>query len=135
MSLNSLNISRLFATPDGESHFEDVRVPLRDKGDIGYLSERIRATGMILRHTDGDYNYDWHTAPERQAIIILTGGVDIEASDGETRRFMAGDLFFAEDTTGRGHRSRAVDGLPRISIFVTFGDEMPETLSPGSARG
>lgn len=134
MSLDHLRISRLYATPDGESHFEDVRVPLRDNGDIGYLSERIRATGMILRHTDGEYNYDWHTAPERQAIIILTGGVDIEASDGEIRRFMAGDLFFAEDTTGRGHRSRAVDGLPRISIFVTFGDSS-ETLSPGGARG
>ena len=122
MSPDSLIISRLFATADGESHFEDVVYPLRDAGAIGALSERIRATGMILRHTGGDYDSDWHTAPERQAIIILTGGVDIEASDGETRRFMAGELFFAEDTTGRGHRSRAVDGLPRISIFVTFGD-------------
>ena len=120
MTTRNLKISRIFATPDGESHFEDIVVPLRDGGPIGYLSERIPAESMILRHTDGGYDYDWHTAPERQAIIVLSGGVDIETSDGDTRRFVAGDIFYVEDVTGRGHRSRAVDGQPRVSIFVTF---------------
>ena len=51
---------------------------------------------------------------------MLEGAVDIEVSGGITRRFGPGDIVLAEDTSGRGHISRAVDGKPRRSIFVTL---------------
>ena len=31
----------------------------------------------------------------------------------------AGEVFLAEDTTGQGHISRAVDGKIRHSLFIT----------------
>jgi hypothetical protein len=34
--------------------------------------------------------------------------------------FGAGDILLAEDLTGRGHISRAVNGQPRRSLFITI---------------
>ncbi len=118
--MNAMQVTRLYTGNDGEAHFEDIEIPLSDAGDIGLLSEMEAATGIIFRETGPDYNYDWHNAPRRQYIIILEGEVDIEIGDGTIRRFGPGDILLVEDTTGRGHISRAVDNKPRKSIFVTL---------------
>jgi hypothetical protein len=115
-----MKITRLYTGPDNESHFEDIETELNNAGDIGQLSERVRATGIIFRRTGPDYDYDWHTAPQRQYIIMLNGAVDVEIGDGTVRRFSTGDILLAEDTTGRGHKSKAVNNEPRLSVFVTL---------------
>ncbi len=113
-----MEITRLYTGNDGESHFEDLDVPLESAGEIGKVSKTESATGIIFRETDPDYNYDWHNAPARQYIIMLEGAVDIEIGDGTIRRFETGEVLLVEDTTGRGHISRAVNNQPRKSIFV-----------------
>lgn len=115
-----MQITRIYADAEGESHFEDVEISLSDAGEIGRLSQRFPATGIIFRENDPDYDYDWHTAPRRQYIILLDGEIEIQVSDGETRRFRGGDVLLVEDTTGRGHRTRITNGQPRRSIFVTL---------------
>lgn len=115
-----MKITRLYSGPDNESHFEDLEIELQDAGDIGELSEKVEATGIIFRRTGPDYNYDWHNAPRRQYIIMLDGSVDVEVGDGTVRRFSTGDILLVEDTTGRGHISRSVDNQPRTSVFVTL---------------
>ncbi len=115
-----MKITRLYTGPDNESHFEDVDIPLLDRGDIGRLSEQVEATGMIFRETGPDYDFNWHNAPQRQYVIMLEGQVDIETGNGTVRRFGPGDILLAEDTTGRGHISRTVDNQPRKSIFITL---------------
>ena len=115
-----MKVTRLYTGSDGESYFDDIDIPLEDNGDIGKLSEFMKVTGIIFRETGGDYNYDWHNAPGRQFVIILEGEVEIEIGDGEKRRFGTGDILLAEDTSGRGHISRAVDNQTRKSVFVTL---------------
>ncbi len=115
-----MKITRLFTGADGESHFEEMDVPLADKGDIGKLSAPRTATGIIFRETGGDYDFNWHNAPARQFVIMLEGQVEIETGSGERRRFGPGDILLAEDTTGRGHISRCVNRQSRKSIFVTL---------------
>ena len=77
-----------------------------------------RATGVIFRETAGDYDLDWHPAPRRQYIVNLDAGVEITASDGERRVIGAGEVLLVEDTTGKGHLSKAVAGQTRRSIFI-----------------
>lgn len=115
-----MRIARLYTGSDGESHIEPLEIPLHDGGPIGRLSVPIPATGIIFRENDPDYHYDWHTAPQRQFIIMLEGEVEIELSDGSRHHFGPGDILLAEDTTGRGHISRALHNQPRRSIFVTL---------------
>jgi hypothetical protein len=113
-------ITRLYTGEDGQSHFEEMEFPLSDAGPVGRLSQTLAATGIIFRETGAGYDYGWHPAPRRQFVIMLEGEVDIEIGDGTVRRLGPGDILLAEDTTGRGHCSRAVGGRPRKSVFVTL---------------
>lgn len=115
-----MKITRLYTGADGESHFEDIEMALADAGAIGALSEKVAATGVIFRYTAEDYDYCWHNAPCRQYVVMLDGAVDIEVGDGTRRIFRGGDILLAEDGSGRGHVSRAVDGQPRRSLFITL---------------
>ena len=99
---------------------EDVDIPLKDIGGVDRRSELKKATGILFRETSGEYNLDWHNAPRRQFIIMLEGQVEIIIGDGTKRQFGPGDILLAEDTTGQGHISRAVNKQPRTSIFVTL---------------
>lgn len=115
-----MKITRLYTGNDGRSHFEDIDRALEDRGAIGRLSAAEAASGIIFRETDRDYTYDWHNAPRRQYVIMLSGSVEIEVGDGTRRRFGPGEILLAEDTTGQGHKSRSVAGQPRKSLFVTL---------------
>jgi len=115
-----MKVTRIYTGEDGESHFEDVEIPLVDRGGIGRISTLQGATGVVFRETDADYDFDFHNAPRRQYVINLDAAVEIEVGDGTKRVLGSGEILLAEDTTGRGHRSRAVDGNTRRSIFVTL---------------
>lgn len=115
-----MRITRVYADAAGESHFEDIDIDLRDAGEIGRLSAKLPASGVIFRENDGDYDYDWHCAPQRQYIVLLGGHIEIQTSDGHKRQFRAGDIVLVEDIAGKGHRTRSVDGRARRSVFVTL---------------
>jgi opacity protein-like surface antigen len=116
----TMRVVRLYTGPDNKSHFEDIQVPLKDGGKVGFISELYKATGVVFRENTGDYNYDFHPAPRRQYVVNLDGEVEIEVGDGTRRILRTGDILLAEDTTGQGHISRAVAGKPRKSLFITL---------------
>jgi quercetin dioxygenase-like cupin family protein len=115
-----MKITRLYTGPDGKSHFEDVDIPLLTYATGELQSESMSATGVILRETSGNFDLGWHNAPRRQLVITLAGAGEIELGDGTRRRFGPGDIMLAEDVTGQGHRTRAVNQQPRTSMFVTL---------------
>jgi hypothetical protein len=115
-----MKIHRLYADEHGETHFQDVEIPLTESTHAGRLSARLPATGIIFREVPPDYDLDWHPAPRRQYIVNLDAGVQITASDGEVRRIGAGEVLLVEDTRGKGHLSKALDGKLRHCIFVTL---------------
>ena len=116
----TMTVVRIYTGSDNQSHFEDVKIPLKATGKVGFLSDLMKATGVVFRETGGDYNYDFHTAPRRQYVVNLEGEVEIEVGDGTKRILRSGDILLAEDTTGQGHISRAVAGKPRKSLFITL---------------
>ncbi len=118
-----MKVTRLYSGGDGESHFGELDLPMEDMGgSVGVVSKLMEAKGIFFRNTHGDYDLDFHNAPRRQYIIILEGAVEIEVGGGTSKRFGPGDVFLAEDLTGRGHISRAVDNQPRRSVFIPIDD-------------
>jgi hypothetical protein len=115
-----VKIHRLYVDDRGETHFQDVDVQYVETTRAGRLSARQPATGIIFREVQPDYDLDWHPAPRKQYIINLDAGVQITASDGESRRIGAGEVLLVEDTSGKGHLSKAIDGKIRNCIFVTL---------------
>lgn len=119
--MSTQRITRIYTGSDGESHFEDLEIALSDLGAIGAISKPFAAKSILFRETGADYDLDFHNAPRRQYVIMLSGGrVELETGSGEKRVLGPGDVLLAEDTTGRGHISRALDPEPRRSIFVAL---------------
>ena len=63
-------------------------------------------------------SYDFHNAPDRQYIVLLEGGVEIETSLGKKRTFETGSILLVEDTTGKGHKTKNIEPKLRKSIFI-----------------
>jgi hypothetical protein len=112
-----MKIVRLYTGSDNESHFEDIDVELNVAGRF-QASALQPALGIIFRSAPANHLSDFHPVPKRQYVITLSGQVEIETGDGTVRRFGAGDVMLAEDTTGRGHITRVVGGQPRNCVFI-----------------
>lgn len=113
-----MKITRIFSDEEGESYFEDLEIPLIDQGEIGYLSENFEVKKVQFRKVSADYDYDFHHAPQKQFIVLLNGGVEIETSLGELRRFQTGEILLVEDTVGKGHKTRNLEKKERTSLFI-----------------
>jgi hypothetical protein len=113
-------VTRIYSDQNGDSRFEDILIAMDDAGDIGALSEVMPVKGIVFREVEPFYDFDFHNAPQKQYIILLDGGIEIENSLGEIRRFDPGEILLVEDTTGKGHRTRNLRPEKRRSVFVTL---------------
>ncbi|MBP2616681.1 hypothetical protein [Chryseobacterium jejuense] len=113
-----MNITRIFSDEKGETHFEIIEIPLVDQGDIGFLSETLEVKKLQFREVSADYDYDFHCAPQKQYIVLLDGGVEIETSLGEKRKFQTGEILLVEDVNGKGHKTKNLELKVRKSLFI-----------------
>ena len=118
---------RLFAAPDGESHFEDVAVeftsvfPLPPAAPV-VASDWQSAERIGFLSVPPGWRGDPHPAPRRGFDVFLAGTFAFQASDGEIRHFHAGDILLAEDTTGTGHSSWNADDDTVVCMEIQVPD-------------
>jgi hypothetical protein len=112
-----MKIVRLYTGADNESHFEEIEIDLDPRGHSAF-SGMQPAEGVIFRRAFETHDSDFHPAPRRQYVVTLAGEVGIETGDGSKRRFGPGDVMLADDTSGRGHKTRVVGGRPRDSVMI-----------------
>jgi hypothetical protein len=106
---------RIFVDALGDSHFEDIAVPLESPsaggaGPVQRLSPLPASSIVLQRVSAAEYQPNWHPAPDRQFVVVMSGRMEIEVSDGQVRQFGPGRVVLVEDTTGKGHLTRV--GLP-----------------------
>jgi hypothetical protein len=123
---------RIYATPDGESHFGEVDIamtmtPLFPTEASFDLSTYYPASRLRFVHIPaGVRKADFHTPPGRLLAIWLDGYVEFETSDGEMRRVAAGTAVLVEDTHGKGHISRdPPEGQNLILVMLPNGLDAP----------
>ena len=119
MEISTVNMTRIYADGDGESRFEDVAVPCSKQG-LGFISNPMDVEALYLRETPGGESQDWHVAPRKQYVVLLSGTVEVQVSTGEVRQFGTGDVLLAEDTSGKGHRTPTLSSGNRKSLFITL---------------
>ena len=118
-----MKIVRLYSDAAGESHFDDVEVPLAlvnfaPPAPPINLSALAPASQYGFMSAPPGWDGDWHPAPVRMLTIYLAGEVEVEVSDGAVRCFRPGEVTLAEDTTGKGHRSRVVGSGDAVLAMV-----------------
>jgi Cupin domain len=114
--------TRVISTNDGGSAFEDGELPLGEVpvGDnvpsmlVGALED---VTGVAYCRFAA-FGSEAHPASDPQWVIVLHGRIEVEVSDGTARRFGAGDLVLACDTTGTGHITRVIGDEPAEALGI-----------------
>ena len=112
-----MGIYRLYTGDDGQSHIDDL--DLKSHPDL--TSERATASIRFMEWPRDQF-IDWHPAPRRQYVILVSGQLEIGLGDGTTRRFGPGDARLVEDTTGQGHTTRVVGDQPTVTAVVPLAD-------------
>jgi hypothetical protein len=108
-----MGIFRLYTGDDGQSHLEEF-----DLASHPELTAPHATAGIVFRTSEPGRFSDWHNAPRRQYVINLAGEVEIGLGDGTVHRFGPGHVTLAEDLTGKGHTTRVVGNVPRVSATI-----------------
>jgi hypothetical protein len=108
---NAAKVVRVYASPDGGSRVEELTIsPNAKPVDITRMTAgAYRGSGVTAP--------DWHNAPRKQFAINMTGELEVELTDG-TRRKIGSDLVFLEDTSGKGHITRALGPITNVFLHV-----------------
>jgi hypothetical protein len=112
--MDRLTYVRLCADEDGALRFEDAALEMETVDYAPPAPPLKRA--MFGAAVDVSFVYgtkEWggdipHPAPFRQVMCVLDGTFEVEASDGTKRRLDPGGVLLLEDTSGKGHATRAV---------------------------
>jgi len=121
-----MEIITFVATADGGSEFQLLDVPQdlwRDDG-MGHrirLSAAYASPAVQLVELPAGMAQDWHNAPARQLVVVLSGVIEVETTDGQCRQWRAGEVFLPADVTGQGHRTRCLGGAVRL-LFAPLPD-------------
>jgi hypothetical protein len=115
-----------YADSVGISHFEDVTTLLTP----GFAAPPAEPLDVAAFLPTGDSSWlgvtsDWkgdemHPVPKRLLFVVSKGAAEITAGDGETRTFVPGDVFLAEDTTGSGHSTRITGAIGCMCLIFAL---------------
>lgn len=108
-----MGVFRLYSDNDGTSRIEDQSLASHPR-----LTSPQAAAHIVFNQLPAGTFIDWHPAPRRQYVIILSGQLEIGLGDGTVRRFGPGDARLVEDTTGRGHTTRVVGPEPVLTAVI-----------------
>ena len=114
-------MARLYTDEAGESHFGTwdwpaTEIEFAPPAPPVEVTEAVPAARALMLRIPAGWFGKPHPAPRRQLMVVVAGTMETTASDGETRLFTPGSAILLEDTTGRGHTSRTVDGEVLIAV-------------------
>jgi quercetin dioxygenase-like cupin family protein len=125
-SISPLTYVHVYTDSAGVSHFREEHFDFKrgrnDETSIHVLEAKGGAT--LLRLKAGAVE-EWHNAPRAWYLIVLQGTSEVTASDGQVRQFGPGSVVLLDDTTGKGHRTRAVGTIDHIAAVIPVADAPP----------
>ncbi len=117
-----MKIVHLTSTEGGGSHFEEMEIRVdasatTPSGIVLNRSDMLPIVGSMIMELPEGMMWDWHTSARASFIVVLSGEIESETSDGAKRSWGIGDMFFNDNCSGCGHRTRTVNG-PARALFL-----------------
>ena len=72
-----MKYTHMYTGPDGQSHFEDLEMPMKSLSTGRVASDSVKAVSISFRESSPGNDRDWHHPSHRQYVITLDGEVDI----------------------------------------------------------
>ena len=117
-----MKITRFYTTDDGGSRFQEIEVPVNQPyadefSNTYHLSNPFNSPSVRLVEFPAGMKQGWHNVPSRQMVMVLRGALEVVTTDNQTRRWGAGEVFVADDVTGKGHLTEVVEGPARVAFI------------------
>ena len=109
---------RLYADSQGLCRIEEIDLSETPKWTEGQAVTSISFSEAPV----GDFA-DYHTAPRRQFVIIVSGHLEIGLKDGSLHVFGPGDARLVEDVTGSGHTTATYGDEPCVTATVPLSNQ------------
>ena len=108
----------MYTDAEGIARWEEV-----DPRQMAGWMEGIEVTSLrFTLRAPGEFQ-DWHPAPQRQFVFIISGHLEIGFEDGSKKLFGPADVRLVEDTTGKGHTTLAYGDAPCLTATVGLKDQ------------
>src|SRR5450755_27955 len=114
--------TRFYTGPDNQTHVEQVELKFIP-GSPAEISKLMQVTGAELHRIAAGSVEDWHQAPRRQYVITLSGRGEIEVAEGKKISVGPGSVDLVEDTTAKGHITRAMGSEDRVTLQLPLADQ------------
>ena len=116
----------LYVDDRGESHFKEISIEL-EPAEFSppapplNVSTTVPVKQLLFVSAPVGWKGDLHPSPARQYLLMISGQLEIQTSDGESRRFKEGDVLLGTDVIGKGHISRSLgpDELQAVIIQLS----------------
>lgn len=109
----------LFCTDEENvSRVETWSIGTKEHGHGTCVSDLIPCDSVRLAETQPGGVYDWHPAPRKQMVVTLGGTIEFTFGNGEILVVKPGDVFYAADVEGRGHKWRIIGDDPWRRLYV-----------------
>ena len=105
-----MGIYRMYTGDDGKSIIEELQL------DDPLLETLKTCTGSSIQINEPTEFSEFHPAPRRRWMSMLSGQIDIQLADGTVHSFGPNDLRLWEDLTGKGHKTR----FPVHSVSISM---------------
>lgn len=120
-----MQYDRIYADSKGATHFEQTTLQLdeadyRPPAPMLYVSHARQAGTLQFIRLPSGWSGNDICPPQHQFFICLQGELEVHTSDGKKRTFGPGDAVLMEDTSGRGHSSRAKGGKEFVAAIVSL---------------
>jgi hypothetical protein len=120
-------IFHMYTSKDGSSAIREIPVPKFGNRTSARLLRRP-AERVTVGTMAPNFMMDFHIANQPNFLIPIFGTLVVELKDGSRWTFGPGDILFAEDCTGSGHRSGAgPDGCFSVSVQIAKTEHCLET--------
>ncbi|MFD0794839.1 hypothetical protein ACFQZX_14525 [Mucilaginibacter litoreus] len=96
---------------DGHSHVQEGHLADAVPYDVHTVSFKETAPHSFL---------DWHTAPDTQYVVCLTGTLHFVTHTGEEFTLHPGEVLIAMDITGTGHKWQMQGNDPWRRVYIVF---------------
>ncbi len=119
---------RIYSDENGESHFEDLKVPLPPVDFAPpaaplNIAQFLPATQTVWVGAPVGWAGDApHPRAGRQIFCTMQGEYEVTASDGTIRAFPVGSVILLEDTTGKRHSTRVTSQGDALIFAVVLAD-------------
>ena len=117
-----LQYAVVYSDDRGVTRFRDEYLPWQPSQTAtnlpALLTPYLDAEKIGFLRLPKGYYQDWHPAPGKRFVMVLSGVGEVEVGDGERRTFAPGSVLLMTDISGQGHQTSVVGDQDVLIAWV-----------------